>query len=131
PRPAQRTRCRSRAAAARWRALPVAPAPSPRRGVAGPARRGRVPVSGYVVAGLVAGPRERTPDVGDTAESPGHWPPSLAADPRASPMACSYPASPGQPAYGLCMDLWTIWMNSQTNLCIAVDARGCGKVDNR
>jgi pimeloyl-ACP methyl ester carboxylesterase len=29
------------------------------------------------------------------------------------------------------MDLWTIWMNAQINHGIAVDARGCGKVDNR
>src|SRR6516162_8997901 len=30
----------------------------------------------------------------------------------------------------LCKDLWTHWGNAQAIHCIAVDARGCGKVDN-
>jgi len=44
--------------------------------------------------------------------------------------ACTSHTSPGagQP---LCKDLWTHWGNAQATHCIAVDARGCGKVDNR
>ena len=132
PGPAQHIRCQSGATAARWGTLLRALAPSPLRRVAGPARRGRAPASGHVVAGLVAGLRDSGPDAGDPAESPGHKPPSLAADPGASVRACSITPAP-QPASvtSLCISLWTIWMNAQVNHCIAVDARGCGKVDNR
>ena len=132
PGPAQHIRCQSGATAARWGTLLRALAPSPLRRVAGPARRGRAPASGHVVAGLVAGLRDSGPDAGDPAKSPGHKPPSLAADPGASVRACSCHASPAaSQRNNLCMDLWTIWMNAQVNHCIAVDARGCGKVDNR
>jgi hypothetical protein len=132
PGPAQHIRCQSGAAAARWGALLRALAPSPLRRVAGPARRGRAPADGHVVAGLVAGLRNSGPDAGDPAESPGHKPPSLAADRRASVRACSYHASPGaSQRNNLCMDLWAIWVNAQVSHFIAVDARGCGKVDNR
>ena len=40
----------------------------------------------------------------------------------------SHQPGAGQP---LCKDLWTHWRNAQATHCIAVDARGCGKVDNR
>jgi hypothetical protein len=131
PGPAQRTRCQSAASTARWGALSRALAPSPLRRVAGPARRGRVPASKHVVAGLVAGLRESAPDGRDPAESPGHKPPhsQLVPDKRASlPLSRQPRASQRN---DLCMDLWTIWMNVQINHCIAVDARRCGKVDNR
>jgi hypothetical protein len=132
PGPAQHIRCQSGAAAARWGALLRALAPSPLRRVAGPARRGRAPADGHVVAGLVAGLRNSGPDAGDPAESPGHKPPSLAADRRASVRACSYHASPGaSQRNNLCINLWAIWVNAQVSHFIAVDARGCGKVDNR
>jgi hypothetical protein len=132
PGPAQHIRCQSGAAAGRWGAHPRALAPSPLRRVAGPARRRRVPASGHVVAGLAAGLRDSGPDAGDPAESPGHKPPSLAADPWARIRACSYHASPWA---SQCNDLWinlgTISMNAQANRYMAVDARGCGNVDNR
>jgi hypothetical protein len=131
PGPAQRTRCQSAASTARWGALSRALAPSPLRRVAGPARRGRVPASKHVVAGLVAGLRESAPDGRDPAESPGHKPPhsQLVPDKRVSLLLSRQ--SRASQRNDLCMDLWTIWMNVQINHCIAVDARGCGKVDNR
>jgi len=132
PGPARRTRCQSGAPTARWRALSRACAPSPLRGVAGPARHGRVPVSGHIVAGLVAGLCESAPDAGDTAESRGHRPPSLAAGPQGQPESLLLSRQPrASQRNDLWMDLWTIWMNAQINHCTAVDARGCGKVDNR
>jgi hypothetical protein len=131
PGPAQRTRCQSAASRARWGALSRALASSPLRRVAGPARRGRVPASKHVVAGLVAGLRESAPDGRDPAESPGHKPPhsQLVPDKRVSLLLSRQ--SRASQRNDLCMDLWTIWMNVQINHCIAVDARGCGKVDNR
>jgi len=88
PGPARRTRCQSGASTARG-ALCLALAPSPVRGVAGAARRGRVPASGHVVAGLVAGLRESAPDAGDPAESPGHRPSLARSGSQTSVRACS------------------------------------------
>jgi hypothetical protein len=51
-----------------------------------------------------------------------------------SPLAISPPhsqRSQGCQRSPLCRGLWTSWMNAQANHCITVDARGCGKVDNR
>jgi hypothetical protein len=46
--------------------------------------------------------------------------------------ARSYQASPGPAkANVLCITLWMVWVNLLVNHCIAVDRRGCGKVDNR
>ena len=46
--------------------------------------------------------------------------------------ARSYHASPGacHPS-ALWMSLWMIWLKMLVNYYIAVDKRGCGKVDNR
>jgi hypothetical protein len=132
PGPAQRTRCQSGAATARWRALSRALAPIPLSGVAGPAQGGRVPVSGDVVAGLAAGLRERTPDGRDPAESPGHRPSLARRGSQGQPESLLLSRQPrASQRNDLCMDLWTIWVNAQASHCIAVDTRGCGKVDNR
>ena len=46
--------------------------------------------------------------------------------------ACSYHTSPGAcQANALCISLWMISVNKLVNHYIAVDGRGCGKVDNR
>jgi len=50
--------------------------------VAGLTLSGRVPASGYVAAGLIAGVRESSPDGRDSAEPSGHKPPSLKAVPE-------------------------------------------------
>jgi hypothetical protein len=55
-----------------------------------------------------------------------------AKDPGASMRACSYHASPGGcKASVLCISLWMIYANTLVSRCVAVDERGCGKVDNR
>jgi hypothetical protein len=132
PGPAQRTRCQSGASTARWRALSRALAPSPLRRVAGPARRGRVPVSGDVVVGRVGGLCEGAPDGRDPAESPGHRPSLARRGSQGQPESLLLSRQPrASQRNDLWMDLWTIWVNAQVNYGIAVDARGCGKVDNR
>ena len=52
--------------------------------------------------------------------------------PRASMRARSYQASPGPAkASALCISLWMVHVNMLVSHYIAVDERGCGKVDNR
>ncbi len=62
----------------------------------------------------------------------GRWRPPASTGPRASVRACSYHASPGAcQANVLCISLWMISVNMLVNHRVAVDGRGCGKVDNR
>ena len=52
--------------------------------------------------------------------------------PRASMRARSYQASPGPAkASALCISLWMVQVNLLVNQGVAVEKRGCGKVDNR
>lgn len=74
----------------------------------------------------------RVPLIGRILPRPLVISPLARSGPRASARACCDHTSPqaGQ-RNTLCGGLWTHWMNAQASHGIAVDARGCGKVDNR